>query len=244
METHVLTRLLTLLPTLALALPLAAQSVSPPIVEYREKPRGSFSVTNNTLYPLTVVLTPRGFAVNADGELTDVPLDTTRIKLKLSTLSFRLQPRQAYTVFYEATTDSVPSWFTIWSGITGARTDAGINLRIELPHVVYVNQKERLPQADVHLVSARYSATDRAITVELRNDGQSLGRAQQVVASGASSSRQDAPGFPLFPNSVRRARIPWADSLPPARVEVQFDGFKLQSTDIIVDAARDASTAP
>jgi hypothetical protein len=239
------TRLLALLPTLALALPLAAQSVSPPIVEYRgEKARGSFTVTNNTLYPLTVVLTPKGFHVNEDGELADVPLDTVRIKLKLSALSFRLQPRQAQTVFYEATTDSVPSWFTIWSGITGAKTDAGINLRIELPHVVYVNQKERLALAEVQMASARYSTTDKAITIELKNEGPGLGRALQVLATGDRSGRHEVPGFPLFPNSVRRARIPWTDSLPPARVEVQFDGFKLEARDIIVDAARDANAAP
>jgi hypothetical protein len=240
----VLTRYLTLLPALALALPLAAQSVSPPIVEYRDKARGSFVVTNSSLFPLTVVLTPKGFHVNEDGELADVPLDTARIKLKLSTLSFRLQPRQAYTVFYEATVDSAPTWFTIWSGITGAKTDGGINLRIELPHVVYVNQKARLPEAEVAIASARYSATDRELTVELRNAGGSLGRAQQVLASAAGPARQEAPGFPLFPNSVRRARIPWTDSLPPTKVEVRFDGFKLESTDIIVDAARDARAAP
>ena len=90
------------------------------------------------------MLQVKGFVVDEAGELRDVPLDTTRVHVKLSVLSFRLQPRQTYTVFYEASTDSAPAWFNIWNDITGARTESGINVRIELPHVVYLNQRERL----------------------------------------------------------------------------------------------------
>ena len=50
--------------------PAAAQSISPPISEYRGlKARGSFIVTNQTLFPLTVVLQPKGFKVTEDGDL-------------------------------------------------------------------------------------------------------------------------------------------------------------------------------
>ena len=50
----------------------------PPISEYRGgKARGSFVVTNQTLFPLTVVLQPKGFQVNEEGDLYDTPLDTS-----------------------------------------------------------------------------------------------------------------------------------------------------------------------
>ena len=103
-----------------------------------------------------MVLQPKGFQVNEEGDLYDIPLDTAVVKLRLSTLSFRLQPRQAYTVFYEADADTVPYWFNIWNGITGSKTESGINLRIELPHVVYLYQKLKLAEPDITIRSVRY----------------------------------------------------------------------------------------
>ena len=213
-----------------------AQSVSPPIAEYREKARGaSFNVSNQSVFPLTVVLQVKGFVVNEDGELRDVPLDTTRVRVKLSVLSFRLQPRQTYTVFYEASTDSAPAWFNIWSGITGARTDAGINVRIELPHVVYLNQKARLEESDVRLVSATHQPVDHRITIELENTSPRIGRARSIVVSAPDTKDVDGPAFPLFPNSRRRVVVPWEAVAPPKRVEVRFDGFRLATDSIVTD---------
>lgn len=224
--------------------PVAGQSVSPPIVEYRgDKARGSFIVGNQTLYPLTVVLQPKGFQVDEEGDLSDVPLDTAIVALKLSTLSFRLQPRQSYTVYYEVKADTVPYWFNIWSGITGSKTESGINLRIELPHVVYLNQKEKLKEADVAIEWVHYLPIDKQIVVAFKNASPRLGRVQSVTASADKAKSQEAAGFPLFPGSVRRMRMPWPDSLPPQRIEARFDGFRLSSSDIVRDttAARPAA---
>ena len=77
--------------------------------------------------------------VEPSGDLIEEPLDTTRIQVKISAMSFRIPPRETYTVFYEATAKSFPSWFLISSTLTGARTQTGLNVRIELPHVVYMN---------------------------------------------------------------------------------------------------------
>ncbi len=225
--------------------PVAAQSISPPISEYRGlKARGSFIVTNQTLFPLTVVLQPKGFKVTEDGDLYDVPLDTNAVKLRLSAMSFRLQPRQAYTVFYEASTDTVPYWFNVWSGITGSKTESGINLRIELPHVVYLYQKQKLTAGDITIRSVRYRPAEKQVIVEFANSSPRLGRVQSVVASAERVRNQEAAGFPLFPESIRRMRMPWADSLPPQRIEVRFDGFRLNSTDIVVDTTAAPPPAP
>ena len=214
-----------------------AQSVSPPIAEYREKARASFNVSNQSVFPLTVVLQVKGFVVDEEGELRDVPLDTARVHVKLSVLSFRLQPRQTYTVFYEASADSAPAWFNIWSGITGARTDAGINVRIELPHVVYLNQRARLEQADVRLVSATHRPGDHKVTIELENVSPRLGRARSIAVSAPGTKTVDGPTFPLFPNSKRRVVVPWEMATPPTRVEVRFDGFRLETEAIATDTA-------
>src|SRR6476646_9202379 len=137
------------LACLALALPLAAQSVSPPIAEYQERARSSFQLINSGIFPLNVVLEVRGFRVTEQGEVEDAPLDTTRLHVKLSAMSFRIPPRGTYTVFYEASADSLPAWFNILSAMSGARTERGLNLRVLLPHVVYINQKESLHKEQV-----------------------------------------------------------------------------------------------
>src|SRR5688572_11856436 len=88
---------------------LAAQSVTPPIAEYQQRAKSSFQLQNSTLFPLTVVLEVRGFRVTEEGEVEDVPLDTSRVRVKLSEMSFRIPPRGSHRVFYEATGDSLPA---------------------------------------------------------------------------------------------------------------------------------------
>src|SRR4029077_9554025 len=100
-----------------------AQTVSPPIAEYQQRARASFQLSNGSIFPLTVVLEPRGFDVTEHGDVAAAPLDTARIHIKLSATSFRMAPRSTYTVFYEATTDTLPAWFTISTALSGARTD-------------------------------------------------------------------------------------------------------------------------
>jgi hypothetical protein len=122
----------------------AAQSVSPPIAEYQERARSSFQLQNSSIFPITVVLELRGFTITEGGEVVDLPLDTNRIHVRLSEMSFRIPPRGSRRVFYEATGDSLPVWFNILSAMTGVKTESGLNVRILLPHVVYLNQKQPL----------------------------------------------------------------------------------------------------
>ena len=64
-------------------------------------------------------------------------------------MSFRIPPRGSYRVFYEANGDSLPAWFNILSAMSGARTESGLNVRLLLPHVVYLNQKQPLKKNEV-----------------------------------------------------------------------------------------------
>lgn len=223
---------------LLLASPSAAraQSVSPPIVEHRGNAKSSFVVGNESLFPLTVQLSVKGFEVDSVGTLRDVPLDTTRVRVKLSTLSFRLQPRQRYTVFYEASSDSLPAWFNIWSAVSGARTSTGLNLRIELPHVVYLNQREKLAQADVQLHGVTWQPLRRQVVVELENGSPRIGRAQLVEVTTPSLPKAEGPAFPLFPRSRRLVTVPWPHPVPPTSAEVRFDGFRVTTAAVGVDS--------
>jgi len=210
---------------------LAAQSVTPPIAEYQERARSSFRLSNETLYPLNVVLDVHGFRVTEQGEVVDAPLDTTRVHLKLSAMSFRIPAKASYTVFYEATADSLPAWFNIVSAMSGARTDNGLNVRILLPHVVYLNQKRRLDASDVVVRAVEMdTAAGGRVRIQLENRGPRLGRVVDVGASDGRDRTAPSGGFPLFPHSLRWVAAAWSGREPPTKVTVRTSKFTLDTT--------------
>jgi hypothetical protein len=221
-------RLASFLALLGFVRPLGAQTVRPAVVEYSDQARGKFELVNESLFPLTVVLEPRGFHVEPTGELIEEPLDTTRIQVKISAMSFRIPPRETYTVFYEATAKSFPSWFLISSTLTGARTQSGLNIRIELPHVVYLLQPQALRRSDVVVSAFSFDSATKRVRVELENTSASLGRvlSSEVSASGAKTIPGGA--FPLFPHSKRTLEIPWSDDTTPERLVLRFANFTVE----------------
>jgi len=221
-------RLAPLLLAVGLMRPLGAQTVRPAVIEYSGQARGRFELVNESLFPLTVVVEPRGFHVEPSGELIEEPLDTTRMQVKISAMSFRIPPRETYTVFYEATAKSFPAWFLVSSTLTGARTQTGLNVRIELPHVVYMLQPQPLRKADVAVRSFEFDSATKRVRVELENTGASLGR---VLSSEVSvSGKKSIPGgaFPLFPQSRRTLEIPWNDELTPEKLVLRFANFTVE----------------
>jgi hypothetical protein len=209
---------------------LLAQSVSPPIAEYQEKARSSFQLQNASIFPITVVLEVRGFEITEVGEVIDTPLDTGRVHVKLSEMSFRLPPRATRTVFYEAEGDTLPAWFNILSAMTGARTESGLNVRILLPHVVYLNQKQPLRRDDVAITRIEFDRGSKKARVLLENRGPRLGRVYQLTLGHARHSGQPAGGFPLLPHRRRWAEVDWPNGRPPSRLTIRFARFTIDTT--------------
>jgi hypothetical protein len=165
---------------------------------------------NETLFPMSVVLEARGFRVDEQGTLSDEPLGT-------------------YTVYYEARAKQLPAWFMILSAMTGARTSEGLNVRLELPHVVYLLQRDPLNKSAVAIRGFTFDSTSKKAVVELENSSASLGR---VIGSELSASGHHATpfgGFPLFPMSRRRVEVPWDGSEAPDRVMLRFANFSMES---------------
>ena len=221
-------RIVTLLLVVGLARPLGAQTVRPAVVEFPGEARGKFELVNETLFPLTVVLEPRGFHVEPTGELVEEPLDTTRMRVKLSAMSFRIPPREAYTVFYEATAKAFPSWFLISSTLTGARTQAGLNVRIELPHVVYMLQSQPLRRTEVALRSWEFDPTTQRVRIELENSGAALGRVLSSEISTDDKKPVLGGAFPLFPHSRRALEVPWSAENAPEKLVLRFANFTVE----------------
>jgi hypothetical protein len=214
---------------LAIPRALSAQTISPPIAEYQERARSSFQLINSTIFPLSVVLEVHGFTVTEQGEVQEVPLDTAKVRVKLSAMSFRIPPRQTYTVFYEATADSVPAWFNIVSAMTGAKTENGLNVRILLPHVVYLNQKEPLKKEQVALRAFEVDTASGKLRLQLENLGPNLGRVQQVTATAGKTTSVPGAGFPLFPHMRRWTEVDWPKGLTPERLTVRFARFSMDT---------------
>lgn len=212
----------------ALATPTRAQTVRPAVVEYPVQGRGKFDLVNESVFPLTVVLEPRGFKVEESGTLVDLPFDSSNVELKLSAMSFRIPPLGTYTVYYEAKAKELPAWFMVLSSMTGARTSAGLNVRVELPHVVYLLQKEPLHKANVAIRGFAFDSVAHKAILELENTSAALGR---VVGSELSAEgKRGAPfgGFPLFPQSRRRVEVPWDGAEAPDRVVLRFADFSVE----------------
>jgi hypothetical protein len=224
--------LAALICTLALNASLLAQTVRPVINELSNPSKGHVEYVNDSLVQLNVVLEAKSFSVSETGEITYRPLDPN-IHLKLSTTSFRIQPQQTYYVFYEANSPQSPNWFVVYAAFSGFpfRTAQGMNVRLELPHTVYLLPRQSVEKPEVHVNRAELNAADGKVTLEVENTGSNFGRILQTQLL-YSKKKQEAPGFPIFPHSKRILEVS-LDQKPegenvPIEVTFQFDKFKVQ----------------
>jgi hypothetical protein len=209
-----------------------AQTVRPLINELSDPAKGRVEYVNDSLFPLNVVLEPKSFTVSETGEINYRPLDPD-IHLKLSTTSFRIQPQQTYYVFYEASAPKSPAWFVIYAAFSGFpfRTQQGMNVRLELPHTVYLLPKQSVEKSDIHVARAELNPAENKVVLELENTGENFGRVLQTMLL-YSTKKQEAPGFPVFPHSKRILEVPLDQKAEgenvPVDVAFQFDKFKVE----------------
>ncbi len=205
---------------------LFAQTVQPVITEYKGTADGKILLTNNTLKPLVVILEPKSFSIDPSGKGQFRHLDPG-ISVQMSSTSVKLQPKQSYYVFYKASSETLPAWFTIYSAFSPVEHGPGVDLRILLPHTVYLYQKDPMPQSDVHVTDAVFSLKTRKLVCDLENEGSSLARVQEVQAKGSRSSEEFA-GFPLLPGGKRRLEMDWPEKLPPNEISLRFEHFTIK----------------
>ncbi len=203
-----------------------AQTVRPLIAELGNPAKGRVEYVNDSALPLNVVVQAESFSVSETGELSYRPLDNN-IHLKLSATSFRIPPQQTYYLFYEARADQAPAWFILYASFSGfgLRTQQGLNVRLQLPHTVYVLPKKQIERAEVHVTKAEYRADIKKLMVEIENTGPSFGRVQESWLIGGK--RVEGPGFPLFPQSRRQMEYTWDSEGAPGKIELVFEKFKV-----------------
>jgi hypothetical protein len=199
-----------------------AQTVRPVISELGNPAKGRVEYVNDGLTPLNVVLEAKSFTVSETGEISYRSLDPN-IHLKLSTTSFRLQPQQTYYVFYEASSPQSPTWFVIYAAISGFpfRTSEGMNVRLELPHTVYLLPKQSVEKPDVRIERAELNRAENKVLLEVENTGDNFGRVLETQLV-FSKKKQEAPGFPIFPHSKRIIEIALEEKAEGENVPVDF----------------------
>ncbi len=208
----------------------SAQTVRPLIAELGNPAKGRVEYVNDSFTPLNVVLEAKSFTVAENGEISYRALDPN-IHLRLSATSFRLQPQQSFYVFYEASSDTAaPAWFVLYAAFSGFpfRTQQGMNVRLELPHTVYLLPKHSaLDKGQVVVQRADFVAAEKKLVVEVENTSDNFGRVQQTLVS-FGKKKQEAPGFPIFPHSKRVLEIPLDGDDAPDGISLQFPNFKIE----------------
>jgi len=225
---------------LLVAVPLAAQSVDPPIAIFdgtKGRAQGKIVINNPTLYPLAFVLEPKRFIVACGGDVAFGEIDTAHVHLRLSAMSGRLGARQHATIFYEVRVDSLPAWFAIVAGFSAARPEPGLSVRVEIPHIVYLMQRERVTAADVAITTAVYSPTTKQLRVRVENHSAKLTRLSDVIAVSRSGKEYSIDACPLFPNNAREFDFAWPESAPPVTLIAKFPDFSIQQAIAIAPAA-------
>jgi len=241
-------RILAALSFLVVSGPLCpAQTVRPVISELGNPAKGHVEYVNEGFTPLNVVLEAKSFTVSDTGEIAYRPLDPD-VRLKLSTTSFRIQPQQTYYVYYEAAAPKSTSWFVIYASFSGFnfRTAEGLSVRLQLPHTVYLLPKQSAELPDIRINRAELNTAENKVLFEVENTGDHMGRVLETQIA-FSKTKQDAPGFPLFPHGKRIMEVP-LDAKPEedasAEVTFQFGKFKVQQKLRRTAAVASASAAP
>ena len=211
-----------------------AQSVQPVISEYTGTADGFFEVTNSGAATQVVLIEPKSFTIAEDGSGVFRPLDAS-IHVELSATSVRLSPLQTARIFYKVRATAPPAWLCIYAVFTSPKNGDGINVRIMLPHTVYVYQKQAFPHDAIQLSNVRYDAAQHRVFCDLENHSGFAIRAEQVEVTGPHHS-DVMGGFPVLPELKRKLAINWTSEQAPQSVRIDFPGFQAKSA---VIAARE-----
>lgn len=204
----------------------AAQTISPPVAEFRGKVSGMYELRNDSDQAMAAILEVAGFNVNEAGVLTYTSLEPG-VRVELGSQSFLIPPHQSHMVFYKAVSERPNTWFAILNTLTEAKPGkGGMRINLILPHVVYLYQKRKLSRSDLQVTVAHAKGGAYALRVENRSE--KLARVQRVEFRGVAEAGR-IPPFPLFPGKARVQTFEAGKLSPDARARLIFeDGLTVE----------------
>jgi hypothetical protein len=138
-----LIRYLPIFVLLLVAPTLHAQGIAPIITEYGHgKANGTFTITNDFLEPLSVVIQEYSFTVNQDGKSQLRSLDPG-IHIQIDSMSAKVGAKQQHEFAYKVKCDTLPCWGTFNAALSGAHVSSGVGLVMIVPHTFYVCQDKQ-----------------------------------------------------------------------------------------------------
>jgi hypothetical protein len=142
MKKHLL-KFICILSLLMAASALQAQGIAPVISEYgRGKANGAFTIMNDSLEPLSVVVHEYSFDVNSDSKSMIRTLDPS-IHIEIDSMSAKIGAKQKHEFAYKVKCDTLPCWGTFNASISGAHTLNGLAMIMVIPHTFYVCQDKQ-----------------------------------------------------------------------------------------------------
>lgn len=132
--------LLTIL--ILMCAPAFAQSMSPLVVECPKHCKGSFTVSNGGIKPMAVVVEPLSFSLGPDGGSIFRLLDSG-VEVNLAETSARVGPMESHEFDYELRCGNPPCLVAIRAAMNVGHTAEGIQVRVLVPHIVYMDAKAR-----------------------------------------------------------------------------------------------------
>src|SRR5919108_5083303 len=205
-----------------------AQTIQPLLSEYRNQANGTVRLTNDAFLPANVVLEAKSFTVTEDGDIVYRALDPD-IEVKFAAKSFRIQPKQTYTVNYSAKAKTLPAYFVIYAAFSGKglQTDSGLNVNVLLPHTVYILPKNDAAKRELQ-VEASFDRAASKVRLRVNSESDAFGRVLLTEVVGDKKKIEDA-GFPVYPHKGRKFEVDWKEGEPPKKLVLHFRNFKLES---------------
>ena len=112
----------------------------------------------------------------------------------------------------------------IYSVCSGRPVQAGFNVQVDLPHTVYLRQKDSLGKQDVGVESFKYLPEEKRAVITVSNNSEKLERALEWRMS-SKGTKVSGNGFPLLPKGRRRLEVDWDSASPPELFSVRFQHF-------------------
>jgi hypothetical protein len=220
------------------AWPAGAQTLNPPVAVYDGKASGAIVIANPSIFRMNFVLDPMSFIMASNGDISFGPLDTGRIRLRLSSMSGRIPARQSIRLFYEASADSLPSWFAVVATFSRGAPATGLAVRLQMPHMVYLMQRGQPTRSELSLDAVTFDSATSTLRARLENRSAKLTRLESFGVEWAGPVILIDAG-PVFPNSVRTFTYVWNRPGRPTGVIASFPDFSIATpvTNATVTAA-------
>ena len=122
----------------------------------------------------------------------------------------------------------MPAWFVLYANIGGYhKSSTGMNIRLDLPHTVYLLPKQSAAKADIAIKFLGLSADKSHLRFSVSNSGPLFGRAMATELKSKRGATESI-GFPMFPHYTRIVEMACKGDQSGSVFGLRMRGFKVE----------------